>query len=250
MPLPLPLQPATPASIAYSSEDALQSLRQVLRKPDANWSSDGQKQAVMACVQWAHDLIVILPTGSGKSAIITTAASMEHNKITAILCPLRSLLSDWERRLKSMNIQFEIFNSISPKITGQAPIVLVSLDSTVRSYWHQAVASLRPGITLNRYVIDEAHLILTEAAYRDIMHHIKELRNHHVQMVLLSATIAPSSIADIRERANIAAGLDTLIIRASSNRPELYFQEPQVYSEFATVCIYLSRHALANINSS
>ncbi|KAI1781626.1 P-loop containing nucleoside triphosphate hydrolase protein, partial [Ganoderma leucocontextum] len=133
-----------------------------------------------------------------------------------------------------MNISYEVFDSKSPKITGQASIVLVSLDSTVRSYWHQAVASLRSDITLNRYVIDEVHLILTEASYRDVMHHIKELRNHSVQMVLLSATIAPTSIASIREQANLAQGLETLIIRASSNRPELYFQPPQAYSDFTT----------------
>ena len=245
-----PSVPALPPSlpVTYSSEDALQGLRRVLHKPEATWSNEGQKQAVMACLQWTQDLVVVLPTGSGKSAIIATATSMECNKVTVILCPLRSLLSDWERRLKSMRIQYEVFSSLSPRITGQAPIILVSLDSTIRSYWHQAVASLRSDITLNRYVVDEAHLILTEAAYRDVMQHIKELRNHCVQMVLLSATIAPRSIATIRQQANIASGSNALIIRASSNRPELYFQAPQAYSDFATVCALLSVLNLSNIS--
>ncbi|RPD52164.1 hypothetical protein L227DRAFT_482751, partial [Lentinus tigrinus ALCF2SS1-6] len=40
-----------------SEEDALQALRRVLRKNDAQWRNEGQKQAVMAAVAWQKDLV-------------------------------------------------------------------------------------------------------------------------------------------------------------------------------------------------
>ncbi|KAI0323581.1 P-loop containing nucleoside triphosphate hydrolase protein [Cubamyces sp. BRFM 1775] len=184
----------------------------------------------MAGLAWQQDVVVILPTGSGKSAIVATIAKLEKLKITAVLCPLRSLLSDWKRRLERLNVPFEVFNTSKPFISGQAPIVLVSLDATDRLVWRQAVNSLRPEITLNRYVIDEAHLVLTEAGYRDIMHHVKELRDVKAQLMLLSATIPPSTIDRLRSEFNLASGTHTRIIRAPSNRPELLFHAPVLIS--------------------
>ena len=201
-------------------------LRLVLNNPRANWSNMGQKLAVMSGLEWKKDVIVILPTGSGKSAVVATIAKMEKLKVTAVLCPLRSLLSDWQRRLDRLQYPYEVFNPVTPTITGQNPIVLVSLDATVRPSWHQAVASIRPEVALNRYVIDEAHLILTEGDYREVMRHVKELRTIKAQMMLLSATIPPEAINDIRSHFELASGNDTRIIRVASNRPELYFHYP------------------------
>ncbi|KAI0362857.1 P-loop containing nucleoside triphosphate hydrolase protein, partial [Pilatotrama ljubarskyi] len=180
----------------------------------------------MSGLEWQKDIVVILPTGSGKSAVVATVAKLETLKVTAVLCPLKSLLADWQRRLQRISFPFEVFSPSSPVITGQKPIVLVSLDATDRATWHQAVASLRPEIQLNRYVVDEAHLILTEASYREVMSHVKELRTHRAQLMLLSATIAPKSIPALRTAFSLAPGDLTRIIRASSNRPEFAFHMP------------------------
>ncbi|EJF55380.1 hypothetical protein DICSQDRAFT_130619 [Dichomitus squalens LYAD-421 SS1] len=148
-----------------------------------------------------------------------------------------------------MNIPFEVFSRDNPTITGQTPIILASLDATVRSYWRRAVAELRSDFQLNRLVVDEAHLLLTESTYRDVMNHVKELREHRVQMVLLSATIAPSSISDLRSQANLAKGLLTDIIRASSNRPELCFQTPVPYESFAESLDKITNRITSKVNS-
>ena len=177
----------------------------------------------MAGLRWKQDLVVILPTGSGKSAVVATIARLERLTVTAVLCPLRSLLQDWQRRLSALKYPFEVFSPSKPVITGQAPLVLVSLDATDRHAWRQAVASLRPEVMLNRYVIDEAHLVLTESSYRGVMAHVKELRAHAAQVVLLSATIPPTSIPSLYTSFNLAAPPNTQIIRVSSNRPELHF---------------------------
>lgn len=128
----------------------MDALREVLLKPEAKWSNEGQKLAVMAGLQWKQDLIVALPTGSGKSAIVATVAKLEKLKVTAVLCPLRSLLSDWKRRLTELQYPFEVFNKDDSIITGDFPIILVSLDATAGLAWTQAVASLKPGVEIYR----------------------------------------------------------------------------------------------------
>ncbi|KAH9852007.1 hypothetical protein C2E23DRAFT_860305 [Lenzites betulinus] len=152
----------------------------------AEWSNEGQKLAVMSGLEWKKDVVVILPTGSGKSAVVATIAKLEKLKFS-----------------------YEIFSPLTGTISGQAPILLVSLDSITSASWQQAVASMRPEVTLNRYVIDEAHMILTEASYRDIMTRVKELRFIPAQLMLLSATIPPKSLPDLRKEANLTAGSNT-----------------------------------------
>ncbi|RPD52092.1 P-loop containing nucleoside triphosphate hydrolase protein [Lentinus tigrinus ALCF2SS1-6] len=183
----------------------------------------------MAAVQWQKDLVVILPTGSGKSAVVATAARLESNKITAVFLPLRSLLSDWKRRLTLLDYPFEVYNPSRPHLSGQTPIVLVSLDAAGGTSWQQAVTSLRSDVRLNRMVFDEAHLVLTEGSYRGIMNQVKELRIAHVQFVLLSATIPPISISHLATSFTLATGDNTQVIRTVSNRPELSFKGPTTY---------------------
>ena len=221
-----------------TEEQALQKLRIVLQKRDAQWRNEGQKKAVLAAVAWEKDLVVILPTGSGKSAVIATAAALESNKITAVFLPLRSLLADWKRRLEALQYSFEVFNPSTPRLSGQTSLVLVSLDAANGTSWRQAISTLRPGLRLNRIVFDEAHLVLTEGSYRNIMHQVKELRVAHVQFVLLSATISPVSIPYLGHTFTLATGEDTQIIRTVSNRPELYFKPVIVYDRLdPEVCL-------------
>lgn len=105
-----------------SEETALAMLRTVLHKPNAQWSNEGQKYAVMAGLQWVKDLVIVLPTGSGKSAIVATIAKLEQRKVTAILCPLKSLLNDWKRRLTELQYPFDVFEAGHRDIRGQKPI--------------------------------------------------------------------------------------------------------------------------------
>lgn len=211
-----------------TEEQALQALRCVLKDNNAQWRNEGQKEAVMAAVAWEKDLVVILPTGSGKSAVVATAAMLETNKITAVFLPLRSLLADWQRRLERLEYPFEVFNPSKPRLSGQNSLVLVSLDAAGGAAWRQAVTSLRSDIRLNRIVFDEAHLVLTEGSYRGIMHQVKELRFCFVQVMLLSATIPPVSLPHLGASFTLAAGDNTRIIRTTSNRPELSFKAPVV----------------------
>ena len=222
----------------------LKALRAVLRQPHAQWRNEGQHLAVIAGLEWKTDLVVILPTGSGKSAIITTIAHLEKNTVTAVLCPLRSLLADWQRRLDNIGFPYSVFQPSRPFISDQKPLVLVSLDVTDGHSWRQAVSMMRSEAPLVRIVIDEAHLVLTEVSYRAVMTHVKELRQSAIQLALLSATIPPVAIPQLGSSFTLAS--NPLIIRATSNRPELHFHMPVSHDVTKSVCmaIYITHFIL------
>ena len=201
----------------------LQTLRTVLQKPHIRWTLTGQRRAVEECVRYQSDVIVILPTGSGKSAIVPTAAALESNlHITVVVCPLTSLLHDWGRRLAEMNVPFQIFDPTNPRITAIHSIIIVSLDVAVGDKFRLAVRLLQSPRTIRRYVIDEAHLIFSESSYRNVMRSVSVLRSEHpVQMVLLSATIPPTAVDGLAQTVCLSKGY--VVIREATNRPELQF---------------------------
>jgi len=82
---------------------ALAALRKLLCSSRYNWTSSGQHEAVKCSIKGNSDLLVALPTGSGKS-IIPIVAAMVTKKTFVVVVPLILLLEDWERRLRKTRI--------------------------------------------------------------------------------------------------------------------------------------------------
>jgi len=61
--------------------------------------SSEQYKAVKYAIEENSDLLVALPTGSGKSLIPMVAATVTK-KTFVVVVPLISLLEDWERQLR------------------------------------------------------------------------------------------------------------------------------------------------------
>src|SRR5258705_11112006 len=62
-----PPPPLTPPG--NHKEEALTALRSLLKRPDAEWKTQAQRDAVMAALEGKHDVVAILPTNAGKSMI-------------------------------------------------------------------------------------------------------------------------------------------------------------------------------------
>ena len=75
---------------------ALAVLRKLLGLSGCNWTSSEQYEAVKCAIEGNSDLLVVLPTGSGKSLIPMVAATVTK-KTFIVVVSLISLLEDWER---------------------------------------------------------------------------------------------------------------------------------------------------------
>ena len=107
--------------------------------------SAGQRLAVLATLKNEEDVIAILATGAGKTMTAVLASRMESNFTTVVVLPLKSLLMDYERRLKEMKIAFRTFHASDRdrwRTDPGANLVLVLVDQARRSEWNEALATI------------------------------------------------------------------------------------------------------------
>jgi superfamily II DNA helicase RecQ len=200
--------------------DLLQYLQE-LYGPQATWSDPGQQRGVQALMSLEKDVMIILRTGIGKSAIAILPSFVERG-ITVIVIPLVSLLEDWKSRLTDLNVPFEVFEPKDPRsVTGHARIVLVSVDKSTVPSFRATLLRLNIDIPIYRVIFEEAHMWFTDCDYRaEAFSSPAALRSFPFQTVLLSATIPPSATAFLKDKFLLQNPEE---IRGLSHRRELYY---------------------------
>lgn len=99
-PSPPPLnQAALNTTDVRMEQKGLIALRAVLKADDAQWKSAEQRRAVVATLKRESDVIAMLKTGGGKSMLAILPAVIEMDKAVVVVLPLKSLMTDWERKL-------------------------------------------------------------------------------------------------------------------------------------------------------
>jgi superfamily II DNA helicase RecQ len=189
-------------------------IRQVLKIPQGTpvtYKSPAQKAALNAVVQGVSPLIIVLPTGGGKTLLPVAAAILDdialqessttQPNVTILIVPFCALIKDLLVRLcnagvKAIEWQAGAAGDYQNRRTP-ASIVLVSADY-VGSYSGQflsyAALLARQGV-LRRVVIDECHVAITADSWRTALRRLKDVRLLPCQQVLLTATLPPSQEA-------------------------------------------------------
>jgi hypothetical protein len=96
--LPLPTTPL------YSGEEIHEGLKKVLNKEDPKFRSKEQEEAVFAALDGQSPLIVVLPTGGGKTLTFTLAAALRDPGVTIVVAPFNALEKDYVVRLRLSSI--------------------------------------------------------------------------------------------------------------------------------------------------
>jgi replicative superfamily II helicase len=90
----------------------------------------GSRDAQFTCIEQAHamvkvlerkdDLLVVLPTGCGKSLLFQLPAFIEQRKMTVVVLPLISLTKDMKRRCTEKGISWEVWRGKLICLHGRA----------------------------------------------------------------------------------------------------------------------------------
>jgi superfamily II DNA helicase RecQ len=198
----------------------LWTLQELLNDKSAEWSSPQQGMAVMSVLERKTDVIAMLKTGGGKSMLPIIAAIMEPEKAVVVILPLRSLMTDWERKLRGMGVPFQVYDP-KDNLNNTINLILASADKAKFKTFRTHLAELNETLPVARIVFDEAHLPLTSNDFRDSMQHMSELRQFPMQLVLLSGTIPSTSITALKKTFGLMANAKE--IRQPTNRPELEY---------------------------
>jgi superfamily II DNA helicase RecQ len=199
-------------------------LRDFLGLPNATFSSDRQREALLAMVLNLDPcLFLVLPTGGGKTTLFLLCASLRTSKITIVIVPLISLRENLLSKahalgLKATEWEKDPSNSIAQY---EGPhLVLVSAETAVTDAFTATMRDLGPRVT--RVIFDEAHLIHTAKHYRGVLHEISRITLLGRPLVFTTATLSQRVLSGIREELLLAE--EPRVIRQPINRPNLSYR--------------------------
>jgi len=201
----------------YTNSQLLEYARQIFKSPGFQWMSTEQGICVELAASGTEAVICVLPTGGGKSLVFMLLCLLEEARTTVVVVPLISLRSDMMRRFKDLKIQAQIWEK------GQYPtskVVVVSAEAACTTEFITYCQTLISSQRLDRIVVDECHLTLTQSGYRRSMSKLGCIRTLHTRFVYLTATLPPAIEPDFRRQNFLRAAK---IVRASADRSEMIY---------------------------
>jgi len=161
---------------------------QKLYGPTGKFCTTKQEQAVEAVIDGVSPLIVVLPTGAGKSLSFMIPALLPDAGTTVVITPLIALAENMLARCKEVNIDCILYGRGPPRM---ATIIIVVTESAVTGSFNQLILDIHLKGRLDRIILDEVHKLMMDANFRPKLDDIRKLALP-VQYVSLTATLPPS----------------------------------------------------------
>jgi RecQ family ATP-dependent DNA helicase len=205
------------------SAAALNALKGLYNNSETEFKSEEQAEAVRLALERSKDVLVILPTGGGKSVVFMAPAWIEKELTTVVIVPFVALIEDMQKRCQEADLSCYIWrNSGTILKQRMAQVVLVGVENAVTPEFQQFLIRLEQAQRLARIVIDECHSILTQRDFRPMMRRLPgTIRCVNVQLVLLTATLP----INMEQKLRSIMGCEHMeVIRKSSERLELKYK--------------------------
>ncbi|EKM74407.1 hypothetical protein AGABI1DRAFT_133300 [Agaricus bisporus var. burnettii JB137-S8] len=199
----------------------LRELNPTLHQTNGGFKTLQQAQVAKLLHERTKNVVYIAPTGSGKTMpnMICTKF-FDVNRSTIWLLPLLALHEQHHHTSRRFGLTSE---SWSHKTSSSNPPanVLATIDQAMFETFKKFVARLLQEDLLARINIDEAHLVLTHASFRPVMHLLQWVATTPVQIVLTTATLPPSLEGVLLSSLGITS---SVTLRATTPRPNISFQ--------------------------
>lgn len=144
---------------------------------------DHQRRAIGALTVHSRDVLIIAPTGGGKTPSYVGSGVMLGG-LTLIVSPLRSLHTDQCRRLQELGLPVRVWNSDVPDKEKNVTLSLLNtsdwqafvITSPESLKGYEFKSHLKGRVTLA--VIDEAHCAIRDSGYRHAYAHLGHTLNY------------------------------------------------------------------------
>lgn len=189
----------------------------------------GQAEAVQALLD-GHDVLAVMPTGHGKSAIYQLAAKLLDG-LTVVVSPLIALQHDQVEQLEGLGADPAVAVNSSQRVgehreaweeleAGEAEFVFLAPEQLARDEVLERLRELRPSLL----VVDEAHCVSAwghdfRPDYLRLGHVVEALG--HPTTVALTATAAPPVREEIVERLRMR---DPRQVVRGFDRPNIFLE--------------------------
>lgn len=230
-----PLSQVTHEPVSDATLDALLKLH-FPSIPNPSFKSPEQKAAVRLALEHRHSFVAVLPTGGGKSLTYTLPAfnPKEQGYHSYIAVPSRALLEDQVENAKRLGISTKWWSARNKAIELER-LIFAAMESmgskTFKEYVFIVYLGLRLTLSIRhwalygelalRWVLDEAHLLLSDTSFRPQFKLLRDHANFYVQRIFLTATLAKR--LELRFLAEACMPPNTKIIRAPCNQPHISY---------------------------
>lgn len=220
--------PKLPRFFASSeiSLKAIQAWRIVNDDQQAGWRSVEQLRAAESILLGKTDMMIILPTGHGKTqlALMTAKATEAEGFTHVMIAPTVGLVLDVQKRAKACKITV----SGNPSNATSEQLLVVTPEMVINESFVSCLCHLESMNRLGRIFVDECHMICTDGGWRLSMHNLYSLTRFQARLVLLSGTCPPAMQNELGNR--IFPNKQPLIISKPSLRTNIALEAKPVES--------------------
>jgi superfamily II DNA helicase RecQ len=168
--------------------------------------------AVTLVLENRLDLLVVMPTEHGKSAVFMIPP-MVTARIIIVVVPLTILVSGHEADATQADLQHATFGIDTITFDDPPSMLFVSMEHATTPRFVELAHTLNHLQKFHCVVVDETHLLLSD--FRPIMKRLLPLWAVGCQLVALTASLSPSPETDLK----IVMSTRFPVVRMSTVRP-------------------------------
>lgn len=191
---------------------------QFMKKDDAKFRNLSQCEFLHEVVNCTRDLLIVMPTGSGKSLSFFLPVLLEQF-VTVLVVPLVSLTQDILQRCHRADIRCVKWTKATP-YEIKSTLILVSVEQCGYAEFKQWIKMCHSHGNLRRVIIDEAHLCITDDDYRPAFNNIYEIREVDFPIIALTATMPSDMVVELEKKLHC----DFKVIRTSTLRKNISYR--------------------------
>lgn len=204
-------------------------LRLYLQDSSATFKSTQQALAIELISRGCPHILVVLPTGAGKTAIYGSPGYVEKAGFRLVIIPYRSLFDQVTQEARSKGLPYAIFPSNDIDLF-RSRLVFVSLERCAENDFRTWCIANKNANLLRGIIVDEAHDIIMAANYRHSFKKLMKLTDLNVQIALLTATLSPRSEVALLEVRHLSALLTILnVFAVIANGSLIGAQDPHAH---------------------
>ena len=208
-------------------------LRSMKKSDNVQFKSLEQLYAVQSMLEKRNDLILIMPTGHGKTDMILLTTWIEKFRcsgrfLTVVIVPIIALSRDIMRRCDEVGIRAALWSSSQLKDLEFIDLIAVSVEQVETHLFAKTIGEQANQGTLARIIMEECQ---TTGRWDDFRPSYSALKGNirpggiPVQVVLASATVPPHQTIELAEKHGVYHFQE---IRLRTERKNLSYQVQHV----------------------
>jgi superfamily II DNA or RNA helicase len=199
-----------------SEQERLRAVRKALGKSSTDvvtYKSVEQQEALERIMNGTSaTLVVVLPTGGGKTLLFTAVACLDDPRMTIVVIPYRRLMDETVNGTQALGIDCMEWKH---GMEDPAAIVFISADRLSDGFFDYASRMYSKGL-LRRIYVDECHLAVTAHSWRPRMVMLSGLQAVGPPLIMLTATAPVYLEGDLE--LTMSSTISSVWIRADTAR--------------------------------